>query len=962
MNSRQWRCIEELERNPAFLERAAQEFPMLAEALAGTQGTRHGRRDILRLFGAALAMGGISACTSGEPSGVLIPAVHIPPGLVPGQPDHYATAHVHAGYALGTVVTHQMDRPIKVEGNSNHPSSLGSTDVFAQAEVLSFYDPAREMQVMGHGVLSDRQNLLTAIVNAREQIAASKGEGLRLLTGTVTSPTLSAQIDRLLQTYPSARWQQWEPFNRDSVLKGSQIAYGRAVDLLPHLDAADVILGIDSDIIDGAPGWVRFARDFASRRNPTHTQKMSRVYAIEAAPTLLGAVADHRFVAGPAAMHEIVGALAASILSGSSASSAPPWLPPLVDDLKAARGRAFIHAGSQQPAEVHAVVHAMNEALGGRGKTYDLIEPVAHQPVLQSESFAELVADMHAGRVTTLLVIDSNPVFTAPGSLGFNEGLQHVGASFALSREPDETSAAVAWSAPMTHSWESWDDARGHDGTATILQPQALPLYGGIAPSEMVALFISGFAPTPLEMVQATWKDRLKPDFANGWRDALASGVVRNTASGKSDVKLRPDAARVALPPAPGGISILFRPDPSLWDGRYANNPWLQELPRSLNKLTWDNPLLVSPAIADRLKVKNGDLVELGVGTGRLTVPVWMQPGQAADVVVAWCGNGRRVAEGAGRAAGFDFYPVTGVAQTATLKKVKGQYDLVSTIHHNLLFPNIDHIVKHATLAEFRARQDFAKEPEEPEIYHRRPQGVAQWAMSVDLNACIGCNACVIACQAENNIPTVGKDQVAREREMHWLRIDRYYEGTATEPHTFFQPMLCMHCEKAPCELVCPVGATVHDSEGLNVMVYNRCIGTRFCSNNCPYKVRRFNFYDFGGEQRRPAVSWNPNVTVRGRGVMEKCTYCLQRIAAARIAADRQNRPVGPQEVRTACQQACPTQAFTFGDKANPDSDVAKRKESPLDYELLEDQHTHPRTTYEALVRNPNPKIAETTV
>ena len=933
---------------------------MLAEALAGARSSEQSRRQVLRLFGAALAMGGLGGCFAGEPSGVLIPAVHVPPGLVPGQPNHYATAHVHAGYALGTVVTHQMDRPIKVEGNPNHPSSLGATDPFAQAAVLSFYDPAREAQVMGHGEPSDRQHLLTAVAAAREQAVTSKGEGFRLLTGTVTSETMAAQIDRLLKTYPAARWHQWEPFNRDSALKGAQIAYGRAVDVLPKLDAADVVLGIDSDLIDGAPGWVRFARDYSGRRNPTRTKNMSRVYAIEPAPTLLGSVADNRFVAGPKALHDAVTALAAGLLQGAPAGSPLPWVQPVIDDLKAAHGRAFIHAGPGQPAELHALVHAMNEALGGRGSTYDLIEPVAHDPQLQNESLAALVADMHAGRVKTLVIIDSNPAFTAPASLGFNEALQHVGPSFALAREPDETTRAVAWAAPMTHEWESWDDARGHDGTATILQPQALPLYGGLSPVEMVALFAGPFPGAALALVQETWKGALGQDFTQAWHDALAAGVVPNTASAKSDAKLLAGAASTKLPDAPAGISILFRPDPSLWDGRYANNSWLQELPRPLNKLTWDNPLMIPPGLAKTLKLGNGDLVELSAGDGRLTVPVWMQPGQAEDVVVAWCGNGRRVAEGAGHGAGVDYYPLTAARATATVTKAKGHYRLASTIHHNLLFPNIDHIVKHTTLPAFRMHPDFAKSEPKPEIYHRKPPGPAAWAMSVDLNACIGCNACVIACQAENNIPTVGKEQVEMEREMQWLRIDRYYEGTVEQPETYFQPMLCMHCEKAPCELVCPVGATVHDSEGLNVMVYNRCIGTRFCSNNCPYKVRHFNFYDYGGQQRRPAVSWNPDVSVRARGVMEKCSYCLQRIAAARIAADRENRPVGPQEVRTACQAACPTQAFTFGDKSNPDSDVAKRKQSPLDYELLEDQHTHPRTTYEALVRNPNPAITGT--
>ncbi len=409
-------------------------------------------------------------------------------------------------------------------------------------------------------------------------------------------------------------------------------------------------------------------------------------------------------------------------------------------------------------------------------------------------------------------------------------------------------------------------------------------------------------------------------------------------------------------------MRLLFRPDPRLYDGRYANNPWLQELPAPLSKLTWDNPLLIAPALAARLKLRNGDKATLRTPTGTMTLPVWIQAGQAEDVVLLWIGNGRHVVGAVGTGAGWDVYPLTGGDGTVTLAKAKGSVALASTDHHNLLdygADTVDEIVRHADLQAFGKDPHFAKRQEVPELYWRKPPGPTAWAMSVDLNSCIGCNACVIACQAENNVPSVGKDEVLREREMHWLRIDRYYEGTPDAPESFFQPMLCMHCEKAPCELVCPVGATVHDSEGLNVMVYNRCVGTRFCSNNCPYKVRRFNFFDFAGEMDRPPVSWNPDVSVRARGVMEKCSYCLQRIVAARIAADKENRRVGPQEVVTACQAACPTQAFTFGDMSQPESDVARRKQSPLDYALLGDQHTHPRTTYEALVRNPNPAIKE---
>ncbi len=958
MAPRQWRSLAELENDPAFLERALQEFPILGEALSAP----HKRRQVLRLIAAALAIGGLAGCYAGEPSGHLIPAVRNPPDIVPGLPNHYATAHVLGGYALGTVVTHQMGRPIKVDGNPRHPSSLGATDAQAQAEVLGFYDPDRAMVITDPDGPVSRQTFLGALVGAQGAIAAAHGAGFRVLSGATSSPTLTRLRQRLLAAYPDAQWHVWEPVNRDNATRGTMLAYGKPVDVVPRLAEADVVLGLDSDLLSGAPGWVRAARDLASRRNPTRTKAMSRLYAAEASPTLFGSIADHRFVAGPRELHTAVVALADTLLHGAPANApgAPSWVGPVVADLLAHRGRAFIHAGPGLPSESHALVLAMNEALGGRGTTYDLVDPVLDQPdVLSGELIGSLTADMRAGRVSTLLMIDTNPAFTAPGTLAFTDALSRVKLSIALAKAPDETTRIATWAVPMTHDWETWSDARGHDGTATIMQPMALPLYEGLSAAEVIGRILGETPASDRETVRATWRDLLGKGggFEAAWHQAVADGIVAGTASAKADVSLRNPSGLSAPPIPPAGLTIRFRPDPSLWDGRYANNPWLQELPAPLTKLTWDNPLLIAPELARRTGLRNGDRVNLRTGTGAMSIPVWVQPGQAHDVVLVWLGNGRRVTGGVGTEVGWDVYPMTGGDGSAAIEKTGGSVALASTDHHTVLFQNENGIVRHATVDEFQKNPSFAKEPPKPEMYHRRPPGPAAWAMSVDLNSCIGCNACVIACQAENNIPTVGKEQVLMEREMQWLRIDRYYEGTPEAPEAFFQPMLCMHCEKAPCELVCPPGATVTDAEGLNLMVYNRCIGTRFCSNNCPYKVRRFNFYPYAHEQNRPPISWNNNVSVRSGGVMEKCTYCVQRIWSARIIADQANVPVGTIEVRTACQSACPTQAFTFGDQNNVESEVRSRKQSPLDYALLEDQNTHPRTTYEALVRNPNPAI-----
>ena len=954
--TRQWRSLDELSRDPAFIARAAQEFPALAEALSA----RHDRRTVMRLMAAGLALAGLGGCDDGEPGGVLIPPVIPSKASIARGSNMFASASVLQGYAAGVLVRHAAGRPIKVEGNPDHPASLGATDAIAQAEILGFYDPDRAAGITYGGVPQDWPALQTALAKQRDNLSKTHGEGFRVLTGTTTSPTLARLIGELRGHYPQMQWHQWEPISRDAVRAGALLAYGRPVEVVPKISAADVILAIESDLLSSAPGHVRHARDFAGRRNPERAA-MSRVYAIEPTPTLTGVASDHRFIAGPHDLHRIVRALSDAVLHNAAPSEAPPWLSGVVSDLKAHAGRAFVHVGPYQPPELHALVHAVNEALGGRGNTYELIDAVEAAPTDQSRSLHDLVADMAAGRVQSLLVIDSNPVFAAPPTLGFEAALRRVAFSLAMTIEPNETSRATQWAVPQAHPYEDWADARAFDGTATILQPQAQPLFGGTSPYQLLASYMQFNAPAALDLVRQTWLATFA-DFDRNWHDALSSGVVANTASAASGAKLRPDAAQARPPSLPEHpVTLLLRPDPHVWDGRFANNAWLQELPRPLTKLTWDNPLLVSPEQARALELRNGDNVVLTSGNASVTLPAWISPGQAKDCVVALLGFGRRVVGGVGEGTGFNLYPLTGRLEAPELRKGKGRVRLACTEHHDAMDTDGSDFSRHATLAEFRADQKlFAEPPESPTLYRRKPPGPAEWGMSIDLNACIGCNACVVACMAENNIPVVGKQQVIREREMHWLRIDRYYEGAVDDPSARFQPVLCQHCEQAPCEIVCPVGATVHDREGLNVMVYNRCIGTRFCSNNCPYKVRRFNFFAFSHEERRPAVARNPDVTVRARGVMEKCTFCLQRIAAARIAADTENRPVGGNEVRTACQAACPTQAFTFGNMAQPDAEVIARKQSPLRYSLLEDQNTHPRVTYEAKIENPNPLLDET--
>lgn len=947
--NRQWRALDALARDPAFVTRAEAEFPMLAKAMAAQTD----RRGMMRLMAAGLALAGLTGCDAGEQGGILMPPVRPAPGTVGAGNELFATAHLAQGYAEGVRLRHAAGRPIKVEGNPLHPASLGGTDAISQAEILGFYDPDRDTGIRRGRVAQAWQDLLTAMAARRTRAAEDRGAGLRLLTGRITSPTLARQIADLRKTYPEMRWHQWEPVTRDSVRAGALLAYGQPVQVRPHLAEADVIVAFDSDLLSSAPGHLRFARDFAARRNPTRTHRMSRVYAVEPAPTLVGLAADHRLIAGPRDLARFVPMLAAAVLRDEAPADAPPWLGAMAADLKAARGRAFVHAGPDLPPESHALVHAMNEALGGRGTSWTLSAPAEAESTALGDSMRTLLADMQAGRVHTLLVLDANPAYTAPG---FADALRRVEFSMTMAVGPTETAGATHWSVPQRHAFEDWSDARAFDGTATILQPQARPLFDAISPHTLLSL-LAGPAPMgSQDAVRATWAPQWGDAAAARWHDSLANGLVADTASPSIDLRLRGEAARAAPAVPDQPLTLSLRPDPYVWDGRWANNAWLQELPRPTTKLVWDNPLLISPARASALGMQNGDRLEVRRGDARIVLPVWVVPGQAPDTVIATLGYGREDVGAVGHGVGWNVYPFGGEGPVS-LRKAEGQDRLASTEHHDPIFSDAGEYVRHAGLDAFKADPKvLAREPALEHLYRMHPPGPAAWGMSVDLNACIGCNACVVACMAENNIPVVGKQQVMHQREMHWLRIDRYYEGSPEDPEILLQPMLCQHCEQAPCEVVCPVEATMHDSEGLNVMVYNRCIGTRFCSNNCPYKVRRFNYYGYTKEEHRPALARNPDVTVRARGVMEKCTFCLQRIAAARIVADIENRPVGAEEVVTACQAACPTQVFSFGNMAQGGA-VVERKKSPLSYAMLAEQNTHPRLTYEGVIRNRNQDV-----
>ena len=985
-----WRSLEEKAGDPAFQELLYNEFPSQIEAITDPVQ----RRTFLKLMGASLALAGVTACTK-QPVEKIVPYVKQPEELIPGRPLFYATAMPLGGVATGLVVESHEGRPTKIEGNPMHPGSLGATDVFAQAAILGLYDPDRSQTLTNLGEIRPWSAFLGAMNAALTAQKPLKGAGLRILTESVSSPTLAAQIRDLVARFPAMKWHQWDPASRDNARAGLKLAFGQYVDAQYRFENADVILSLDADFLGAGPGALRYAREFARRRRPEDAEHMNRLYAIESMPTSTGARADHRLPAKPSAVGSIAHAISAALGgSGRSGGSGGPavaqgfspavakWIAAVAKDLQAHRGRSLVVAGDSQPPAVHALAHAMNQALGNAGKTVVYTETAEAEPVNQLDSIRDLAADMAAGKVDVLVIIGGNPVYSAPADLRFADAMSKVQLRAHLSLYDDETSALCQWQLPEAHFLEAWSDARAFDGTVSIVQPLIAPLYGGKSAHEVMAAMSDRPERTGHDLVRAQWK--IDKD-ESAWRRWLHDGVMPNSAFTPKTV----NATLSALSPQPSaltsnGLEISFRNDPSVLDGRFANNGWLQELAKPITRLTWDNAVLTSPATADKLKAaerpsfqggEHGqiitDVVELKYKGRAVRGALFAVVGHPDDCVTVHLGYGRarggRVAAGAGfNANAIRTSDALSFGSGLAVAKTGDTFSLACTQYH--------HLMDGRGLVRAATREEYLKDPksvhEAPGIEPPPPKMLTmypevkydgyKWGMAIDVNSCIGCNACVVGCQSENNIPVVGKDQVLRGREMHWLRVDTYYRGPADNPETYFQPVPCMQCENAPCEVVCPVGATVHSHEGLNDMVYNRCVGTRYCSDNCPYKVRRFNFLlyqDFD----TPALKLgrNPDVSVRSRGVMEKCTYCVQRINAAKIDSEKGDRQVRDGEIKTACEQACPADAIVFGNLNDPASRVAKLQGEVRNYALLAELNTRPRTTYLAAVRNVNPELGE---
>ncbi len=989
-----WRSLEELAGSDEFQELLHREFPRFAAEWPseenGNAGNGVSRRGFLELAASSLALAGLTACTR-QPAETIVPFVRQPENYIPGHPLYYATAIELAGTALGLLAESHLGRPTKLEGNPEHPASLGATDALAQASVLSLYDPDRSQTQSYLGQISSWEDLAAEIRTSLPALEALQGDGLRILTRTVSSPTLAAQLTALEERLPKARWHQYEPCGDHAARAAAMAAFGRPLATRYDFSRADVILALDADFLTSGPGSVRYAKDFSRRRRSGlaqgGAQGMNRLYVAESSPSNTGATADHRLALAPSELLRFTAALAAELHVPGAASGAgaeeelsPPareWIATVAADLAAHRGSCAVVPGVYAAPQVHLLAQAINATLGNVGSTVLHSEPGEARPEDQLASIGQLVADMRAGKVDTLLILEGNPAYDAPADLDFAETmLAQVKTRIHLSLYRDETSEYCQWHIPAAHFLESWSDCRAFDGTASIVQPLIEPLHGGRTAHEVVALFSDRAGATAHELVQEHWQGQGLDE--TGWRRALHDGVIAGTASATLTAEINQAAVAQACSESASrmDLELCLRPDPSVFDGRFANNAWLQELPKSLTKLTWDNAFLISPATAEEHGLKTEDLVEVRLGERKVVGPVWIMPGQADRAVTVHLGYGRTHAGRVGNGAGFNAYPLyTASTVNATvdiaveLAATGATYPLSSTQQHFAVELQSEeaherHLVRHADYATYQHQPDFAQHmghpppgPEESMFPPWEYNGYA-WGLAVDLNSCTGCNACVTACQSENNIPVVGKVQVANGREMHWIRIDRYYQGDLEDPDVHFQPVMCMHCEQAPCEVVCPVAATTHSSEGLNDMVYNRCVGTRYCSNNCPYKVRRFNFLSYTDhDSDLLAMARNPDVTVRSRGVMEKCSYCVQRINQARIEAKKQDREIRDGEIKTACQQACPADALTFGDINDADSAVSRTKASPLNYTLLGDLGTRPRTTYLAKVTNPNPAL-----
>ena len=966
-----WRSLDAVADSPEFRDYLAAEFPSAARLAAAPE-----RRGFLKLMAASFALGGLTACGAEGGRDYEVPYVNQPERIVPGTNLSYASSAVFDGFGNGILVTTRNGRPLKIEGNPDHPWSRGGTDVLAQASVLGLYDPFRSQAVQHLGKPSSWAAFRTALQTQIPAWREAGGAGVALLTGPVTSPTVAAQIARMRAAYPALRWYVGAGTGRDAIYEGARLAYGRPLETQPDFGRARTIVSLDGDFLDLGPGQVGLSGRWSAARRAAYAEgRLLSLHAAAPTPTLTSAKADHGVPVSAGRLE----ALARDFLAVTSGAAAPAgddpvsrWTRRAAKALTEARGAGIVTAGLTASPDLHALVHRLNGALGNTGATLRHTMPVAEQG---SGTLADLAEEMERGAVKVLIVLGGNPVYDAPGALDFAARMERVPLKIHAGLYYEETGAHADWHLPAAHPLESWGDVRSLDGTVGLIQPTVAPLYNGRTLQDMLAFLTDGRGgeegADALALLKARWRTEGEDAaaFEARFSDALRRGFWPDSAAATEEVALtqeaggaepsaEPSAQPFAQPPArssaEAGIEVVFRPDPTVWDGTHADLAWLQELPKPLTKVVWENVVALSPHLAEREGVATGDIVRVEAEGRAVEGAAWILPGQAADTVTLSLGYGRSVPDHLSSGLGYDAatlrpagtpWRLSGARLTKT-----GRRRMPATTQHLGTMEGQD-IVRVQAVGSTPVGDP--KGAPAPASFYPPPESqdrwvAAQWGMAIDLDACIGCNACVTACQSENNIPVVGRAEVELGRWMGWLRVDRYYAGGLDAPTTHFQPVPCMHCEQAPCEVGCPVEATLHDSEGLNLQVYNRCVGTRTCQSYCPYKVRRFNYLDYtGGMTPVQQQQRNPEVTVRARGVMEKCTYCIQRITAARITSAKDaHAPIPDGAVETACQGACPTRAITFGNVADPGSQVSAARTDTREYALLGHLNTRPRTTY----------------
>lgn len=989
-----WRSLSELENSPEFEEFLHREFPEAASEFP--KGVS--RRRWLQLMGASLALAGLSGCRYQTEK--IAPLAVRPENQIPGKPQRYATSVELAGAVRHLLVTCRDGRPTKVEGNPDHPYSRGASDAFSQASILDLYDPDRSseprQQSGGQTFTKTWEDFQRFASTHLEELKRTDGEGLCVLVEPTESVTLHHMLAALRAAYPKAGVFKYTSLSRENERAGSVLAFGEAYRTHYVLNNAKAIVCLDVDVLGEHPASIRLARDYTAGRDP-EADSMNRLYAVESQFSITGAAADHRLPMRSSDIGGFLADLEARVqgMLDSAGAQAPPKAAPkrerflhaVASDLVANRGKGVVAVGSRQPAQVHDRVHRLNALLGNVGKTVLYTSEQQGQNGAAIEGIDALAQRMRDGSVDALLILGGNPVYDAPADLKFSKALSKVKHAIHLSLYDDETSVRCEWHLPATHRFEAWGDARAYDGTVCVSQPLVEPLLGGKSAIEVIAMLL-GEPGDAQAMVRRSIDELLgTPLDDKAWRRLLHDGSLADSSLPFVTPELKAEDASVSASEDGGDLEIVFCTSPNVYDGRLANNGWLQETPGFLTKLTWDNAAIIAPQTAEERGVEHGTLVKLELGGKTVEIPAFVLPGQAAGSIGVALGYGRTAAGyvGGSEADGVDPVGVdVGVLRTTeathfatglTLTPTGKEYTLATTQDHHA----IDKVGLEETgrrvgeLVRERSLEEYKHPPESHHSGHHPPleslwkepshEGHA-WGMSIDLNSCIGCNACMVACQAENNVPIVGKDQVARGREMHWIRVDRYFRGDVDDPEAVHQPLTCHHCENAPCEQVCPVAATVHSQEGLNDMVYNRCVGTRYCANNCPYKVRRFNFFNNTKDLSEPnrelvQLAVNPEVTVRSRGVMEKCTYCVQRIQNTKIGARNEGRPIRDGEIQTACQQVCPTQAIQFGDLNQKTSRVAREHAGERAYGLLEELNVKPRTKYLERIRNPHPDLVD---